>query len=140
MKLLFSTVCEHASLSEDGKLDAHGVFHDLYATGFPAKQANMALVLVIEWARDAHGRYDFRADLMDPNGKPTLSVQGQSEVAARPADRPPSRTQVIMPMEEVVFPIPGEYVFQVSAMGKRFRGPTLYLIETEDTGEPIPAS
>ena len=134
MKLLFSTVCEDAALSEEGKLDAVGVFHDLYAPGFPAKQGNMVLVLVIEWARDAQGRYDFRADLMDPDGKPTLSVQGQSEVAARPADRPPARTQVIMPMEEVIFPSPGEYVFQVSAMGKRFRGPTFYLIESTDAG------
>jgi hypothetical protein len=136
MKLLFTAVCDDAGVSEEGKVDVQGVFHDLYAPGFPAKQDRLVLVLVIEWAEGAHGRYDFRADLMDPDGKPALTVRGQSEVEPGPPDRPPRRTQVLMPMEDVIFPIPGEYVFQVSAMGKRFRGPSLYLVETGDADPP----
>lgn len=139
MKLLFSAVCDDAALSEEGKVDVRGVFHDLYAPGFPAKQDKMVLVLVIEWAPGVQGRYDFQADLVGPDGQPALTVRGQSEVERGPSDRPPRRTQVLMPMEDVIFPLPGEYVFQVSAMGKRFRGPTLYLIETEDAGEPVTA-
>jgi hypothetical protein len=139
MKLLVSAVCDEAAAEEDGKITLKGVFHDLYAPGFPAKQDQMVLVLVLEWSREDHGRYDFKADLMGPDGNPTLSVQGQSEVEARPADRPPARTQVVMPMEDVIFPIPGEYVFQVQAKGRKFRGPTLYLIETEDAGEAVEA-
>ena len=132
MKLLVSAVCDEAREEADGKVTLQGVFHDLYAPGFPAKQDSMVLVLVLEWGREDHGRYDFKADLMDPNGKPTLSVQGQSEVEARPAERPPARTQIVMPMEGVIFPVPGEYVFQVSARGRKFRGPTLYLVETDE--------
>ena len=132
MKLLVSAVCDEAREEADGKVTLQGVFHDLYAPGFPAKQDSMVLVLVLEWGREDHGRYDFKADLMDPNGKPTLSVQGQSEVEARPAERPPARTQIVMPMEGVIFPVPGEYVVQVSAKGRKFRGPTLYLVETDE--------
>ena len=136
MKLLFTAICDDARLSEEGKVDVQGVFHDLYAPGFPAKQDRLVLVLVIEWAPGAQGRYDFRADLVDPDGNTALTVRGQSEVEPGPADRPPRRTQVLMPMDDIIFPIPGEYVFQVSAMGKRFRGPSLYLVEIEDADPP----
>lgn len=140
MKLLFSTICEHASQAEDGKLDVQGVFYDLYAPGFPAQQASLVLVLVLEWDPGDQGRYDFQADLVDPQGKPALTVKGQSEVSSRGPDRPPARTQLIMPMEDVVFPYPGEYTFRVSAKGKTFVGPTLYLVETpEAAAGPVEA-
>jgi len=104
MKLLVAAICDDATAEGDGKLTLTGVFHDLYAPGFPAKQDRMVLVLVLEWAREDQGHYDFKADLMGPDGTPTLSVQGQSQVERRPRDRPPARTQIVMPMEEVVFP------------------------------------
>jgi hypothetical protein len=136
MKLLFSAVCDEAAPDTTGKVDIKGVFHDLYAPGFPAKQDHLVLVLVIEWDRSDQGRYDFKADLLDPAGKPALTLHGQSEVDARPHDRPAARTQILMPMEGVIFPVPGEYHFQVSAKGEAFKGPTLYLIETTDEGAP----
>ena len=48
MQLRFSTVCADARQTPDGKIDVHGVFHDLSAPGFPAEQDHLVLVLVIE--------------------------------------------------------------------------------------------
>ena len=85
MRLLASALCDHAAATPQGKLDVHGVFHDLYAGGFPARQDRMFLVLVLEWDSADSGRYAFRVDVAGPDGKPALTVEGQSEVTPRPA-------------------------------------------------------
>lgn len=131
MRILASAVCDHAAASPDGKLDIRGVFHDLYAAGFPARQAQMTLVLALEWDRSDFGRYTFRVDIRGPDGKTTLTVEGHSEVTPRPSDRPPPRTRLVMPLEDVVFPEPGRYDFRVSVKGRTLQGPVLYLMRTE---------
>lgn len=131
MRILASAVCDHAAASPDGKLDIRGVFHDLYAAGFPARQAQMTLVLALEWDRSDFGRYTFRVDICGPDGKTTLTVEGHSEVTPRPSDRPPPRTRLVMPLEDVVFPEPGRYDFRVSVKGRTLQGPVLYLMRTE---------
>lgn len=129
MRILTSAVCDHASSTPDGKLNLHGVFHDLYAPGFPARQDRMTLVLALEWDSSDSGRHSFRVDVRGPDGRPTLTVEGQSEVTPRPADRPPPRTQLVMPLEDVVFPVPGRYEFDVRVKGNVHAGPTLHLME-----------
>lgn len=130
VRLLASALCDHAAATPQGKLDVHGVFHDLYAKGFPARQDRMFLVLVLEWDSADSGRYAFRVDVAGPDGKPALTVEGQSEVTPRPAGRPPPRTRLAMPLEDVVFPTPGRYEFKVKTKGRTFDGPVLYLVET----------
>ena len=107
----------------------HGVFHDLYASGFPAQQARMTLVLAIEWDRADSGRYTFRVDLRGPRGRPVLTLEGHSDVTPRPPQSPPPRTRLVMPLEDVVFPEPGRYDFRVTAKGQAMKGPVLYLVE-----------
>ncbi|MEJ2207217.1 MAG: hypothetical protein P8170_24330 [Gemmatimonadota bacterium] len=135
MHLLLALVCDHAGVNPEGKLDVHGVFNDLYAPGFPAKQERMVLVVVVEWDRQDEGRYRFRVDLEDDAGKPTLSVDGYSDVDRRPSHRPPPRTRLILPLEDVVFPRAGGYTFRIRIKGQTLRGPDLYLVESDEAPE-----
>jgi hypothetical protein len=128
VKLLLSLLCDDARVTPDGKLDVHGVFHDLYAPGFPARQDRIVLVLVIEWERQDEGRFTFRVDLLAPDGRPSLTVNGHTDVDRRPLDRPPARAQLVMPLETVVFPAAGAYRFRVRVKGKELEGPTLHLM------------
>lgn len=131
MRILAAAVCDHATPAPDGKLDLHGVFHDLYAPGFPARQDRMTLVLTLEWDRNDNGRHAFRIDVRDPEGRPTLTVDGESDVTPRPAGRPPPRTRLVMPLEHVVFPVPGRYEFRVKVKGHVLPGPSLHLVAVE---------
>lgn len=135
MKILGSAICDRAGTGAQGKMDLHGVFYDLYAPGFPAKQAQMTLVLVVEWDRGDHGRHHFRVDMVGPSGETSLSVEGHSDVDDPDPTRPPPRTHLMMPLEEVIFPIPGEYRFNVKIKGQTFPGPTLYLSEASEAGQ-----
>lgn len=137
MELALGLVCDDARVDPEGKLDVRGAFHDLYAPGFPAKQDRMVLVLALEWDQGDHGRYQFTVDLVDPQGRPSLTVRGHSDVDAREEGRPPPRTRLVMPLEEVVFPVPGRYRFKLQAKGREFDGPTVHLVRTEAAGEPF---
>lgn len=140
MELQLALVCDDARTTDEGKLDIHGVFNDLYAPGFPAKQERMVLVLTLEWDRSDEGRNLFRVELTDPVGRPTLTVEGSSDVDRRPADRPPPRTRLILPLENVIFPVPGRYTFQVKVKGRTFPGPALHLVDTSEAPEgAVPA-
>lgn len=129
-------VCDAARLDEGGKLHVNGQFYALSAPGFPAKH-DMQLVLVLEWDRGDHGRYDFHTELLGPSGKPTgFAIRGGTEVAGAEEGRPRQRTTILQPMEEVIFETPGEYRFQLRVKGRQFDGPRLFLIE----GEPSEGS
>lgn len=135
MELQLALICDDARTTPEGKLDVHGVFNDLYAPGFPAKQEHMVLVLTLEWARGDVGRILFKVELTDPSGRPTLTVEGQSDVDSRPADRPPARTRLILPLEEVIFPQAGRYQFNIKVKGRDHPGPSLYLVDTSEAPE-----
>lgn len=136
MELALALVCDDARTNEEGKLDVHGVFNDLYAPGFPAKQDRMVLVVVVEWDQVDHGRFSFKVDLLDPEGRPTLTVDGHTDVDERPPDRPPARTRLVMPLEDVVFPVPGPYRFRLRVKGRTMKGPAVHLVRAEPTSEP----
>ena len=136
MRLRFSAVCEDARPTPDGKVDVHGVYHDLSAPGFPAKQDRVVLVLVIEWNHEDHGRYLFKADLEDDEGDVSITVEGETEVHQPKPGQPPARSQLIMPLEGVVFPHPGQYTFRVKVKGQTLEGPGIFLMEVPEGREP----
>jgi hypothetical protein len=113
MRLLLSLACEDARPRPDGRLDVVGIFDELQAPGFPAIQDAMTVVFVMEWSPREQGRREFRADLLDRRERKVLTIEGHTDVAAPRADGRP-RTQLIMPLEKVVFPEAGEYRFVLS--------------------------
>ena len=136
MELQLAFFCDDAQETPEGKLDVQGIFHDLYAPGFPASQERMVLVLVLDWSRNDKGQYNLKAELVAPDGNVVLTVDGHSEVDSRPADRPPARTRLVMPLEKAVFPKAGRYHLRIIVKGQRFRGPSLHLVELETEPDP----
>lgn len=132
MRTLYALVCEDASVRDDGRVDVHGVFHQLYAPGFPAQQDRLVLAVAIEWDAGETGRRDFRIDLMDPTGSPALTVSGHTDVEAAAAGEAPPQTRLIMPIDRVVFPAAGTYRFELHVGGERSPLSPLHLIENPD--------
>ncbi|HSJ24465.1 MAG TPA: hypothetical protein VK929_07360 [Longimicrobiales bacterium] len=112
-----AAVCEMARERPDGRIDLVGVFNELSAPGFPAMQDRMAAVFVVEWSADEAGRQPLRADMVDNGGRKILTIQGHTDVDAREDGRAPAQTRLIMPLEKVIFPAPGQYRFELLAGG-----------------------
>lgn len=128
MDLLLSLACENARARPDGRLDFIGVFDELSAPGFPAAQDRMTVVFIMEWPAGDAGRHEFTADLIAPDDRKVLTIEGHTDVV--PADEGArARTQLIMPLERVVFPAEGEYRFVLSVGDTRIQAFSLRVTE-----------
>ncbi len=132
MKLILSLACEDARARPDGRLDIVGIFDELSAPGFPAAQDRMTVVFVMEWSPGQTGRKEFRADLADREGTRVLTIEGHTDIPAEAGAARP-RTQLIMPLERVVFPHDGEYRFQLTVDGESIPAFSLFLSEAPET-------
>ncbi len=122
--------CADAQAGPDGKLDIHGVFNELYAPDFPARQDQMVLVGIVEWQRDLQGRIPFTVDLVDSDGKAIFSIEGHTDVDARPASKAPAKTHFILPLKNVMFPAPGQYRVKIGIDSNELDGPSMHLLRT----------
>jgi hypothetical protein len=131
VKVLYSVIAEDAQLRHDGRMDVHGIFHELYAPGFPAKQDRLTLVTTIEWDASERGAIDFTVNLLDPDRAPALTINAQTQVEDQYAVHRPARTQMAIPIDGLVFPRAGIYEFQLT-VGEHSQPLTpIYLIENE---------
>jgi hypothetical protein len=123
--------CTDAGTGPDGKLNIHGIFNELQAPDFPARQDSMVLVGIVEWHRDVQGRIPFAVDLTDPEGLSIFSIEGHTDVEARPESRaPPAKTQLILPLKKVMFPVPGHYRVRIKINDIDVQGPSMHLMRT----------
>src|SRR4051794_16481775 len=129
MKILYALLCENAAERPDGRLDVHGVFHQLYAPGFPAQQDQITLALALEWEPDERGRIEFSIELIDPGRAPALSIPGHTEGGEQQPFQGPPQTRLVMPLEDVVFPAEGSYAFELVMGEQRQRLAPLHLIK-----------
>jgi hypothetical protein len=131
LKLLYALLCEDAHIRHDGRLDVHGIFHQLYAPGFPAQQDRMTLAVAVEWAPTERGRIEFAIDLLDPAASPVITINGHTDVENQGDLQGPPQTRLVMPLEGVVFPAEGSYVFQLKVGDEKTPLTPLHLIENE---------
>ena len=122
--------CTDAGAGPDGKLSIHGIFNELLAPDFPARQDKMVLVGIIEWQRDLEGQIPFTVNLNDPDGLSIFSIEGHTDVETRPASKAPAKTQLILPLKKVMFPVPGHYRIQININGTELAGPSMHLMRS----------
>lgn len=129
MELTLALLCEEARDRPDGRFDVLGIFNELSAPGFPAIQDRMTALFVMEWAADEAGTQAFRADLIGADGRRIVTIEGETEVPHRAPGRPAAQTRLALPLEQVVFPGPGRYRFDLVAGGDVHRACSLHLSE-----------
>ncbi len=111
MKVLYSLVCEHASARADGRIDVHGVFHQLYAPGFPAQQDHLTLVVVLEWERAKAAPSGSASTCSIRRQVRAVSINVETDVSFPAENGAPPQTPLVLPLENAVFPAPGTYEF-----------------------------
>lgn len=120
--------CADAGTGSDGKMDIRGVFNELLAADFPARQDRMVLAGVVEWRRDMQGQVPFKMDLTGPEGLSVFTIEGHTDIVPQPTSRAPARTQFVLPMTNVMFPAPGRYRMRINIDGDEVAGPSMHLM------------
>lgn len=119
--------CHRAGSDDSGQLEIRGIFDELRAPSFPARQPRMRLAGLVSWNDGERGRVPFLIELLDPGDKAVFTIQGFSEVEESPGSAAPPRTQLNLPLEDVTFPEPGRYRIRLEVEGTQVYGPSLYL-------------
>ncbi len=88
----------------------------------------MVLVGIVEWQRDLQGRIPFTVNLNDPDGMSIFAIEGHTDVEARPASKAPAKTELILPLKNVMFPVPGHYRVRININGTDLAGPSMHLM------------
>ncbi len=122
--------CTDAGTEPDGKLSIHGIFNELRARDFPARQDRMVLVGIVEWQRDLQGRIPFTVHLTDPEELVIFAVEGHTDVEIRPPSKAPAKTHLILPLKNVMFPAPGHYRIRININGTELPGPSMHLMRS----------
>ncbi len=122
--------CRDAGAGPDGKMDIHGVFSELLAADFPARQDRMVLAGIVQWQAVVEGRVPFKMDLTDKEGLSVFTIDGHTDVELQPPSRAPAKTQFVLPMTNVMFPAPGRYQMQIDINGEELTGPSMHLMRS----------
>ena len=130
--------CADAGAGPDGRLNIHGVYNELYAPDFPARQDRIVLAGIVEWQRDVSGRIPFKMDLADPDGMSVFTIDGHTDVESRPLEKAPAKSQFILPLTNVMFPTPGRYQMRIDFDGVEFYGPCMHLLRTSSAQDHSP--
>jgi hypothetical protein len=134
LKLLYVFLCESARESTDERMDTIGVFRRLYAPGFPAEH-QATLVVGVEWDGGETGDQPFKIDMLDPTGSPVITASGHTSVPdERAPNAPPPLSRLILPIDRMVFPVPGRYEFVVTVDDEPLASTPLYLIQDSGGG------
>ena len=124
--------CHRAGSDDSGQLEIRGIFDELRAPSFPARQPRMRLAGLVSWNDGERGRVPFLIELLDPGNKAVFTIQGFSEVEESPGSAAPPRTQLNLPLEDVTFPEPGRYRVRLQVNETQVYGPSLYLGKAHD--------
>ena len=122
-------ICSDARFAHDGRLELSGVFNELYAPAFPARQDRLVVVALLVWDAGERGHLTFRVELEGIDGASVFTVDGHTDVADRAGPEPPPKTQLVLPLHNVMFPSAGCYRFVFHVLGKRVPGPALYVLK-----------
>lgn len=120
--------CTDATSDAEERLNITGVYNELYAPGFPARQDRLVLAGIVIWDSGELGRIAFHIELVSPSGKTVFTMEGHTEVSARSDSDAPPKTQFILPMEKVMFDEPGRYRAAIRINDEDVNGPSLYVL------------
>jgi len=121
VKILLLQVADCANVTGDGKLNIMGIFSEINAPNFPARQPSMHLVVKLGAEFGEYGQTrTLLIVLKDIDGNDIMSLSGPIEIPKGEGGRKPE-VNAILELKDVVFPKPGPYQFIV-LVDKDFKG------------------
>jgi hypothetical protein len=136
MRSLLFLAADYANVTREGKLNAMGIFNDVYSYEFPARYSSLHLVakLGTELGEIEQTR-DFTVSLLDEDAQPIFDLSGQFEIPKGERGRKPE-VNLIFELKDIVFPRPGTYEFVLSIEKDQKEQLSLYVIKLD---APTPA-
>lgn len=127
MEVDLAVVADAANVSQEGKLNVLGVFDTIWAREFPFRHSAMVFVLRLHADFTEQGDHAMQVRLIDADGGQMFKAEGPVKVPAGTPGRP-VRPHVILTLNSISFPAPGDYSFEVTLDGSHLRSVPLHVL------------
>ncbi len=112
-------IADAATIDSSGKLSILGIFDRIGTSSFPARHPHMVLILRFIAALNETGTHQIGITLKDPAGKEVVGVDGEMQLGLGPAGGGGGiRVPHVLHLDGLVFPVPGQYAFDVRVDGE----------------------
>ena len=119
MEVDLALIADAAPIDNSGKLSILGIFDRIGTSSVPARHPRMVLVLRFIAALNETGKHRIWITLRDPDGKEVVGVDGEMQLGPGPAgDGGGIRVPHVLHLDGLVFPVPGQYAFDVRVDGQ----------------------
>ena len=127
------------SLDQAKKVNAIGIFDNIFATNFPAAHRDMALIAKFEGTNTDKGDHKISVELRDDDDNKIVPSLDQNVVLGNaPITQGATSGGLVMRFQDLVFPKPGQYQFVLFG-DDRFLGRVLFTVvkaNVRGVGEP----
>lgn len=128
MEVDLAVVADAANVSQEGKLNVLGVFDTIWAREFPFRHSAMVFVLRLRADFTEQGGHAMEVRLLDADGGQIFKAEGPVKVPKGAPGRP-ARPHVILTLNAISFPRPGDYAFEVTLDGSHLKSVPLHVVE-----------
>lgn len=119
MEVDLALIADAATIDSSGKLSILGIFDRIGTASFPARHPHMVLVLRFMAALNEAGTHEIGITLRDPAGKQVVGIDGEMQLGPGPASSGGGiRVPHVLHLDGLVFPLPGQYAFDVRIDGQ----------------------
>ncbi len=119
MEVDLALIADAATIDSSGKLSILGVFDRIGTSSFPARHPHMVLILRFIAALNEAGTHQIGITLRDPAGRDVVGVDGEMQLGVGSAGGGGGiRVPHVLHLDGLVFPVPGQYVFDVRVDGE----------------------
>ena len=119
MEVDLALIADAATIDSSGKLSILGIFDRIGTSSFPARHPRMVLIIRFIAAMNETGQHQIGITLRDPAGKELVGVDGEMQLGVGPVGAGGGiRVPHVLHLDGLVFPVPGQYVFDVLVDGE----------------------
>ena len=119
MEVDLALIADAATIDSSGKLSILGIFDRIGTASFPARHPHMVLILRFTVALNEAGMHEIGITLCDPVGNQVVGIDGEMQLGPGPVgDGGGIRVPHVLHLDGLVFPVPGQYAFDVRVDGQ----------------------
>jgi hypothetical protein len=129
MEIEIFTLCDFAQ-DNNSKLTIVGTFDSIHARQFPVQHPACTVACRLRFAAKEAGDHDFKLRMIDSTGKECIQpIQGNINIPVPPNDQSVT-LNLVFNFNQLQFPTPGRYSFELYLNGDWKTGLPLFLNQT----------
>ncbi|MBI1805349.1 MAG: hypothetical protein HY033_11575 [Ignavibacteriae bacterium] len=131
MFIRYSFLADTVTVDASGKLNAIGIFDNIFAAQFPSIHRDMTLVINLEGTVAEKGEHDLSVELRDDKANRLAAFDQKINIQNAAITKGSLRANVIFKLQDLPFQRHGQYEF-VFFIDGRFLGRVLFIVQRVD--------